>query len=128
MKKILFYLIAICCVYTTVFAHAGGTDSSGGHWDRSSNEYHYHHGHPSHQHVNGSCPYAFSDLTDQNTSTTIEPTASSQSSKSTTLDIPEPVIIAFYLSIPFVGTAVLCYIIALFLCYKKPRNTKVKKK
>lgn len=40
-----------------VFAHPGKTDSDGGHFDRSSGEYHYHHGYPAHQHKNGTCPY-----------------------------------------------------------------------
>lgn len=40
-----------------VFAHPGKTDSTGGHFDRSTGEYHYHHGYPAHQHENGTCPY-----------------------------------------------------------------------
>ena len=35
---------------TIVFAHSGGTDANGGHYDHSSGEYHYHHGQPAHQH------------------------------------------------------------------------------
>lgn len=42
-----------------VFAHPGKTDSNGGHFDRSTGEYHYHHGYPAHQHENGTCPYDF---------------------------------------------------------------------
>ena len=42
-----------------VFAHPGKTDSDGGHFDRSTGEYHYHHGYPAHQHKNGTCPYDF---------------------------------------------------------------------
>ena len=41
-----------------VFSHPGRTDSSGGHYNRSTGEYHYHHGHPAHQHINGVCPYS----------------------------------------------------------------------
>lgn len=51
---------------TTVFAHPGRTDSSGGHYDRETGEYHYHHGFEAHQHVNGECPFDFVDLTGQN--------------------------------------------------------------
>ena len=41
-----------------VFAHPGGTDESGGHYDHSMGEYHYRHGFPAHQHgEDGSCPY-----------------------------------------------------------------------
>lgn len=38
-------------------AHSGDTDSSGGHYNRSTGEYHYHHGYPAHQHIDGVCPY-----------------------------------------------------------------------
>lgn len=43
------------------FAHSGSLDSNGGHWDRSTNEYHYHHGYEAHQHPDGVCPYNFVD-------------------------------------------------------------------
>ena len=39
------------------FAHSGDTDNNGGHYNRSTGEYHYHHGEPAHQHNNGECPY-----------------------------------------------------------------------
>ncbi len=47
-------LILLCSVS---FAHSGRTDANGGHYDHSTGEYHYHHGHPAHQHPNGICPY-----------------------------------------------------------------------
>ncbi len=50
-------IISGSCV--AVFAHPGKTDSDGGHFDRSTGEYHYHHGYPAHQHENGTCPYDF---------------------------------------------------------------------
>ena len=50
-------IISGSCV--VVFAHPGKTDSDGGHFDRSTGEYHYHHGYPAHQHENGTCPYDF---------------------------------------------------------------------
>ena len=40
-----------------IYAHSGGTDSQGGHWNHSTGEYHFHHGHGEHQHPNGICPY-----------------------------------------------------------------------
>lgn len=43
------------------FAHSGRTDSKGGHYDRSTGEYHYHHGYKAHQHENGVCPYDYND-------------------------------------------------------------------
>lgn len=55
-------LIAISmCV--AVSAHPGRTDSNGGHYNRSTGEYHYHHGYPEHQHTNGVCPYDYDDKT-----------------------------------------------------------------
>ena len=45
------------------FAHPGGTDGKGGHYDRSTGEYHYHHGYSAHQHEDGECPYASNEFT-----------------------------------------------------------------
>lgn len=62
MKKnfILFFIFVIS--FTNIaFAHPGGTDGSGGHYNRTTGEYHYHHGFPAHQHENGICPYDFED-------------------------------------------------------------------
>lgn len=47
----------------SVSAHSGGTDANGGHYNRSTGEYHYHHGYPAHQHVDGVCPYDKSNKT-----------------------------------------------------------------
>jgi hypothetical protein len=38
-------------------AHSGRTDSQGGHFNRASGEYHFHHGMGPHQHPGGKCPY-----------------------------------------------------------------------
>lgn len=60
MKKIisLFAVIGIVALsLISAFAHSGRTDSNGGHYDRSTGEYHYHHGYSAHQHPNGVCPY-----------------------------------------------------------------------
>lgn len=54
------------CSCTMSFAHTGRTDLNGGHYNRSTGEYHYHHGYPAHQHTNGACPYDFDDKTGQN--------------------------------------------------------------
>ena len=58
-------LLLACAMSFTVFAHPGRTDSNGGHYDRETGEYHYHHGFEAHQHVNGECPFDFVDLTGQ---------------------------------------------------------------
>lgn len=49
----------LCCLFLFLpaSAHSGGTDSNGGHYNHSTGEYHYHHGYPAHQHINGVCPY-----------------------------------------------------------------------
>lgn len=61
-KKLLsttsFLLIILLCTLP-ITAHSGRTDSSGGHYDRSTGEYHYHHGYPAHDHYGGDCPYSF---------------------------------------------------------------------
>ena len=40
------------------FGHSGRTDSQGGHYNRRTGEYHFHHGMHAHQHPNGICPYS----------------------------------------------------------------------
>ena len=46
----------------SALAHSGGTDSQGGHTDHSTGEYHYHHGYPPHDHIDGRCPYTDKEL------------------------------------------------------------------
>lgn len=58
-------LMAVLCMPAS--AHPGGTDSNGGHFDRSTGKYHYHHGYPAHDHYDTDgdgeidCPYDFID-------------------------------------------------------------------
>ena len=54
---LLFLLLLLIGTTLTVNAHSGRTDSKGGHYNRSTGEYHYHHGESAHQHPNGVCPY-----------------------------------------------------------------------
>ena len=69
-------LIAILCIPAAVaFAHPGRTDSSGGHYNRETGEYHYHHGYPAHQHPNGVCPYDFDDATEESSESSRPSTA-----------------------------------------------------
>lgn len=71
MKRISVLLITILLLLLTVpaYAHPGKTDANGGHYDRSTDEYHYHHGYPAHQHPSGVCPYGFDDRTGHNSGT-----------------------------------------------------------
>jgi len=58
MKR--FFMILFCVLLVggvRCSAHSGRTDSAGGHYDRSTGEYHFHHGYPAHQHYDGICPY-----------------------------------------------------------------------
>lgn len=57
MKRVFFVFLSVLLLSGSVFAHSGGTDSQGGHRDSTTGEYHFHHGFPAHQHVNGICPY-----------------------------------------------------------------------
>lgn len=57
--SVFFFMIASFCLIT--YAHPGRTDSNGGHYNRSTGEYHYHHGYPAHQHIDGECPYDYDD-------------------------------------------------------------------
>lgn len=58
LKRFIFLFAALVVSLSTFFvvlAHSGGTDSDGGHYN--GDYYHYHHGYPAHQHVDGVCPY-----------------------------------------------------------------------
>lgn len=63
MKKLCFVLLLLFALLlpSVSLSHSGGTDSQGGHYNRSTGEYHYHHGYPAHQHENGICPYEKKD-------------------------------------------------------------------
>ena len=71
MKLIRILAIALLTILisVTAFAHSGGTDGAGGHYNRSTGEYHYHHGKPAHQHINGVCPYNYNNKTNHSKST-----------------------------------------------------------
>jgi len=59
MKKIcvILCLLFVLILPFSVSAHSGGTDENGGHYDKGTGAYHYHHGYSAHQHVGGNCPY-----------------------------------------------------------------------
>lgn len=75
MRKLLFLLLAFILslsLAVVALAHSGKTDSSGGHYDRSTGKYHYHHGYSAHDHYDmdgdgvKDCPYKFKDKTNHN--------------------------------------------------------------
>lgn len=96
MKK---FSLLLLCVFlllaSTVYAHPGRTDANGGHYDRSTGEYHYHHGYPAHQHydIDGDgtidCPYDFKDNTDHTSRSSGSSSSSSSVSRSSTPDETE---------------------------------------
>ncbi len=57
MMKFVYTIFFASLFAYAVHAHSGRTDSNGGHHDRISGGYHYHHGKPEHQHYKGHCPY-----------------------------------------------------------------------
>lgn len=65
--KIIIISLIMIVIPLSVFAHSGGTDSSGGHRDNKNasglGSYHYHHGYGPHLHPNGVCPYASKEKT-----------------------------------------------------------------
>lgn len=85
MKKMLAILFCFTFVITCASAHSGRTDANGGHWNRSTGEYHYHHGYEAHLHPDGICPYDYNDLTG---STSGLSSASSSSASANTVSVP----------------------------------------
>lgn len=87
-------LLFIILSAVTVYAHPGKTDSNGGHTDRSTGEYHYHHGYPAHNHsdldgdgVKEYCPYDHDDATDH---TNVRGTVTKSSTDSKKPSSPAP--------------------------------------
>lgn len=78
---LIFVIVLLISVSLPVFAHSGGTDKKDGHYVDGTNEYHYHHGWPAHDHDGGECPYDFVDNVDHDRD------ESSESSSSTARDI-----------------------------------------
>ena len=98
LQKLLIAFVLCLCLSVIVFAHPGGTDSTGGHTDRSTGEYHYHHGYSAHQHSdmdgdgNLDCPYSFDDKTGSSNNETKSYTFSkTPSAENESQDETEPV-------------------------------------
>ena len=93
------FLFAIS-IPITVLAHPGSTDGNGGHYDRSTGEYHYHHGYSAHDHYDmdgdgiDDCPYNYDDKT--NTDIGSPSTASYSSRYSSNYDNEPPETITVY--------------------------------
>ena len=70
MYSLVLITLVITLASSSVNAHSGRTDGSGGHTDHSTGEYHYHHGYSAHDHYDmdgdgdRDCPYSFDDKTE----------------------------------------------------------------
>lgn len=92
MKKLISALCVAVLVTATASAHPGKTDADGGHVDTSTGEYHYHHGYPAHQHIDGTCPYDFDDKTGWNSGSSSSSGSSDSADTSSAPDgYPNPI-------------------------------------
>lgn len=82
MRKLLVLLMVAVLMISPAFAHPGGTDGKGGHWNHSTGEYHYHHGYSAHDHEDGVCPYEFDDKTGERSGSSSGSSSVSKSSYS----------------------------------------------
>ena len=142
MKRILIPILLFLLLMTvpSASAHPGRTDSSGGHTDSSTGEYHYHHGFPSHQHYDmdgdgkKDCPYEFKDKTGSTSGSSSSSSTSSNVTKTTTTSPTQkssfwnqPVngfyvvlfLIIIVISIPFVGYVLSKIIYFLLMIFDK---------
>lgn len=96
---LLVIVLSVCFIPMSTSAHSGKTDSAGGHHDTATGEYHYHHGHPAHDHENGVCPYgdydnssSYSDYddTDYSSSDYTYGSQSAQDSQRTRISASQP--------------------------------------
>ncbi len=87
---LLVIVLSVCFIPMSASAHSGKTDSAGGHHDTATGEYHYHHGHPAHDHKNGVCPYGDYDDTDYNSSDYTYGSQSAQDSQRTRISASQP--------------------------------------
>ena len=96
MKRLNFILCCILIITTFAYAHSGRTDSKGGHYNRSTGEYHYHHGYPAHSVCGVNCPYNNIDATKHKSSVSTKTTNSK--SKNTNINWGEKLFITIFIS------------------------------
>ncbi|MBE6812898.1 MAG: YHYH domain-containing protein [Ruminococcaceae bacterium] len=91
--KGIFAVIVLLCLCLScglvVSAHPGDTDEYGGHYDRETGDYHYHHGYPPHSHKDGVCPYDFNDRTGWNSGSSSGSTVQTTTNSSVTTTHPK---------------------------------------
>lgn len=111
------------CFFLPSYAHSGGTDADGGHYNHSTGEYHYHHGYPAHQHTNGVCPYDFDDNTKQNSRISTRRNTGTKSEKKEVKDnVTEASDIISY-CVKTNSTSIFAFLIAVFMArFAKPKE------
>lgn len=118
MKKKIIAISIITLMITfvplVVKAHPGRTDSSGGHWNRSTGEYHYHHGYSEHDHydMDGDgdvdCPYEFKNKTNNKTTkVTTEVTSNNKADKKSATVLEGTLIVGLYVFFMFILPGIL---------------------
>ena len=124
MRKLLLVISLLALFASLVLcvnAHPGRTDSKGGHTDRSTGEYHYHHGYSAHSHydMDGDgavdCPYNFEDKTNHKPSSskskaedktpkpTTEPTASQTTKSEKTSGLSFEFVLKIVIAVAVIG-------------------------
>ena len=118
-------IVFLVSVPLSVFAHSGGTDENGGHFDASTGEYHYHHGYPAHDHADGECPYDFVDNVDHDHGETSDSSSISTPTKhSNNNDSKKPRLTWWQILLAIVLNAL--WIVPFFLSVVAPSLTKEK--
>lgn len=131
MRRLLcFAAVLLILAAPLALAHPGRTDSQGGHYNRSTGKYHFHHGMSAHDHPGDVCPYddepvatpkptkfasVYAYRSDQYAnalSVTVRPTAAPARKEPFGKELRMKIIIAL-------GTAVVILAFALVLCAKK---------
>lgn len=110
MKRLFLFGIALVMLSAVVaFAHSGDTDSKGGHHVSGTSEYHYHHGYPAHDHVNGECPYDFKNRVVSNSSN-VSVSTPAPSAVPTQTQKPKSLWLSVLSGIAFLVNGVLVYV------------------
>ena len=113
LKKFFLFLMLVVFVITPAlyaYAHSGKTDFYGGHYDKSTGKYHYHHGYSAHEHTNGECPYDFNDATDHDSNYQSNSNNKSNKNKYRAKEVVGTVILAVCMLLVILG-----YIVKRFL-------------
>lgn len=128
MKKILSFILIILMICPLTLAHPGRTDGKGGHYNRSTGEYHYHHGYPPHDHENGICPYDYDDNTNSNSLTSnsstnkIANSTVNEEKKTTVGEILSGILLFILFGIPYIISIAYFPIMVLYLIWQSIKN------